>query len=191
MGQSNLEEQVQSEIFFDQDEKLLCTAGTPQLERFLKTGKARKSFAVLSDQAVYCKGKCSVSRDRRSYTTQQTDFRIDLEEFQGLRYLQRKNQIFLTFGFFFLLLGPALLVLDKIIHFGEEIALNPTLDAVICLLLSGVFFLFYSIHTKTMLELIHTNGSIGLALYDLSEKEEHLFIRYLRAFLRSRDTTTT
>ena len=187
MAQSNREEQVRGEIFLDQDEKLLCTAGAPQLERYLEKGKVSKSFAVLSDRAIYCKGKCCVSRDRRSYTTRQTDFRIDLEEFQGLKYLQHRNQLLLTLAFFFLLLGPALLILDRVIRFGDGIVLNPTLDAVICLLLSGVFFLLYNIHKKTLLELVHTNGSIGLPLRDLPEKEEHLFLRYLRAFLLSRE----
>lgn len=187
MAQSNREEQVRGEIFLYKDEKLLCTAGIPQLERYLEKGKVSKSFAVLSDRAIYCKGKCCVSRDRRSYTTCQTDFRIDLEEFQGLKYLQHKNQLLLTLAFFFLLLGPALLILDRATHLGEGIFLNPTLDAVICLLLSGVFFLLCNIHKKTLLELLHTNGSIGLPLRDLPEKEEHLFLRYLRAFLRSRE----
>ena len=187
MAQPNREEQVRGEIFLDQTEQLLCTAGSRQLTRFLETGKTGKCFAVLSDRAVYCKGKCRVSRDRRNYVTKQTDFRLDLEEFQALKYLQQTNPVLLSLAFFFLLLGPALLRLDKLINFGEGIVLNPSLDAVICLLLSGVMFLLYSIHKKTLLELIHTNGSIGLDQGALPEKEERLLIRYLRAFLRSRE----
>ncbi len=186
MAQPNLEERVRGEIFLDQNEQLLCTAGSQQLDRFLDTGKQRKCFAVLSDRAIYCKGKCSVSRDRRHYYTRLTDFRIDLEEFQGLKYLTRKSQTLLALAFFFLLLGPTLLLLEKLLGFSEQTVLNPTLDAVICVLLAGIFFLLYSIHKKTMLELVHTNGSLGLDLRDLPEKEERLFIRYLRAFLNSR-----
>ena len=106
-------------------------------------------------------------------------------EFQGLKYLQRKNQLLLTLAFFFLLLGPALLLLDKLSDFGARVVLNPTLDAVLSILLAGVFFLLYSIHQKTLLELIHTNGSIGLELKALPQKEERLLIRYLRAYLNS------
>lgn len=183
MAQSNLEERLRGEIFLDASEQFLCVAGSPQLNAYLDKGKTGKGFAVLSDQAVYCKGKCSVSRDRRHYATRNTDFRLDLREFQALKYLQRHNQVLLTLGFFFLLLGPALLLLDKLTGFGANTVLNPTLDAVICVLLAGVFLLLYSIHKKTLLELIHTNGSLCLNLRDLPEKEERLLIRYLRAYL--------
>lgn len=191
MAQSNLEEQLRGEVFLDPSEQFLCAAGSPQLKTFLEKGRTGKGFAVLSDQAVYCKGRCSVSRDRRRYTTQKTDFRLDLQELQAIKYLPRRNQVLLTLAFFFLLLGPALLMLDKLTKFGEGIVLNPTLDAVICVLLAGVFFLLYSIHKKTLLELIHTNGSIGFNLRDLPEKEERLLIRYLRAYLNSLDQSDT
>lgn len=187
MAQPIREEQVRGEIFLDQNEQLLCTAGSQQLARYLEKGKTGKCFAVLSDRAVYCKGKCRVSRDRRRFTTKQTDFRIDLEEFQGLKYLQHTNPVLLSFAFFFLLLGPTLLLLDKLVSFSEGLPLNTTLDAVLCILLSGVFFLLYSIHKKTLLELVHTNGSIGLEERVLPEKEERLLIRYLRAYLTSRE----
>ena len=187
MQQSILEERVRGEIFLDADEKLLCVAGSHQLDSFLEKGKQKKSFAVLSDRAVYCKGKCVVSRDRRFYQTKQTDFRLDLEEFKDIKILPQRNQILLTLAFFFLLLGPTLLLLDKLTNYGENIVLNPTLDAVICLLAAGVFFLRYSIHQKTLLELIHTNGSIGLDQGCLPQKEERLLLRYLRAFLNSRN----
>lgn len=193
MAQSIPDEKIRGEIFLDPSEKHLCTAGSSQLRRFLTKGARGKGFAVLSDRAVYCKGKCTVSRNRGSYQTRQTDFRLDLEEFQGLKYLQKKKPIFLVFFFLFLLLGPTLLLLDKLIHYSEGIqlgekliTLNPLLDAVICLLLAGVFFLLYSIHQKSLLELKHTNGSVCLDLRYLPEKEERLLIRYLRAFLSSR-----
>lgn len=188
MPQAFNEDQVRGEIFLEPNEKLLCVAGSPQLETFLEKGKVKKCFAVLSDRAVYCKGQCCVSRNRRNYITKQTDFRLDLEEFQGLKYLQRKNQVLLSLAFFFLLLGPVLLLLDKLTNFGEGIVLKPTLDAVICVLLAGVFFLLYSIHRKTLLELLHTNGSVGLDLRALPQKEERLLIRYLRAYLNALET---
>lgn len=188
MPQSNLEERVRGEIFLDADEKLLCVAGSRQLDAFLDRGKLGKCFAVLSDRAVYCKGKCTVSRDRHAYQSKQTDFRLDLEEFKDLKILPKRNQIFLALAFFFLLLGPTLLLLDKLSNFAVAgIVLNPILDAVVCLLAAGVFFLLYSIHQKTLLELLHTNGSIGLDLRCMPQKEERLLIRYLRAFLNSRD----
>ena len=187
MPQSILEERVQGEIFLDADEKLLCVAGSQQLDSFLEKGKLKKCFAVLSDRAVYCKGKCTVSRDRRFYQTRQTDFRLDLEEFKDIKILPQRNQIFLSLAFFFLILGPTLLLLDKVTDFGKGIAFQPTLDAVISILAAGVFFLLYSIHQKTLLELLHTNGSIGLDQSCLPGKEERLLLRYLRAFLTSRD----
>ena len=185
MPQAFDEARVRGEIFLEPNEKLLCVAGSQQLETYLEKGKVKKCFAVLSDRAVYCKGKCCVSRNRRNYLTKQTDFRLDLEEFQSIKYLSRRNQVLLSLAFFFLLLGPALLVLDKLSGFGEKVAFNPTLDAVLCLLLSGVFFLLYSIHQKTLLELLHTNGSICLDLNALPQKEERLLIRYLRAYLNA------
>lgn len=194
MAQSIHEDKIRGEIFLDPAEKYLCAAGTPQLRKYLTKGKLGKCFAVLSDRAVYCKGRCTVSRNRGSYQNRQTDFRLDLEEFQGLKYLQKKKPVFLVFVFFFLLLGPTLLLLDKLIHFSDGIALgekvitlNPLLDAVICLLLAGVFFLLYVIHQKSLLELRHTNGSVCLDLRRLPDKEERLLIRYLRAFLSSRE----
>ena len=187
MAQSNHEERVRGEIFLEPEEKLLCTAGSQDLEQFLAKGKTGRSFAVLSDRAIYCKGRCRVSRDRRKYQSKNLDFRIDLEEFQGLKYLQHKNQVLLTLAFFFLLLGPTLVLLDKLSHFGDGIVLNPILDGAVCVLLAGVFFLLYSIHKQNLLELLHTNGSICLDLRAIPEKEERLFIRYLRAFLNSRE----
>jgi hypothetical protein len=191
MAQPIQEERVQGEIFLEPNEKLLCAAGSKQLQRYLNNGKLGRCFAVLSDRAIYCKGKCSVSRDRRHYTTKKTDYRIDLEEFQGVKYLRQKNPVLLSLTFFFLLLGPTLVLLDKLIGFGENTILNPTLDAAICILLSGVFFLLYSIHTKTQLELMHTNGALCLDVRALPEKEERLLIRYLRAFLNSRENPET
>ncbi len=177
------EETLRNELFLEPDEKYLCTAGTPQLASYLKNGRLGKCFAVLSDRAVYCKGKCAVSRDRHNYQMKKTDFRLDLEEFQGMKYLPKKNQILLSLAFFFLLLGPVLVLLDKLTNFSEGLVINPMLDGAICLLLAGVFFLLYSIHKKTLLELLHTNGSLCLNLRDLPEKEERLLIRYLRAYL--------
>jgi len=179
------EDQIQGEIFLENDEKYLCAAGSPQLRSYLKNGRLGKCFAVLSDRAVYCKGKCAVSRDRRNYQTKKTDFRLDLQEFQGMKYLPKRNQVLLSLAFFFLLLGPVLVLLDKLTHFGEGLVINPMLDGAICLLLAGVFFLLYSIHKKTLLELIHTNGSLGLDLRAMPEKEARLLIRYLKAYLSS------
>ncbi len=179
------EEQIQGEIFLENDEKYLCTAGTPQLFSYLKNGRLGKCFAVLSDRAVYCKGKCAVSRDRRNYQMKKTDFRLDLQEFQGMKYLPKRNPVLLSLAFFFLLLGPVLVLLDKLTHFSEGLVINPMLDGAICLLLAGIFFLLYSIHKKTLLELIHTNGSLGLDLRVMPEKESRLLIRYLKAYLNS------
>ena len=191
MAQPINEEQIRGEIFLNQDEQYLCTAGSLQLERFLSKGKLGRCFAVLSDQAIYCKGRCRVSRDRRHYTTRKTDFRIDLEEFQNVKYIRRKKPFLLSLACFFLLLGPTLLLLDKAVEFGKDIALNPTLDAAICILLAGVFFLLYSIHQTTFLELLHTNGAICLDEKPLPDKEERLLIRYLRAYLNSRENPET
>ena len=187
MSQPIKEEQIQGEVFLNQDEQYLCAAGSTQLERFLAKGRLGSGFAVLSDRAIYCKGRCSVSRDRRRYTTQKTDFRIDLEEFQDVKYVRRKKPFLLSLACFFLLLGPSLLLLDKAIGFGKNIVLNPLLDAAICILLAGIFFLLYSIHQKTFLELLHTNGAICLDEKPLPDKEERLLIRYLRAYLKSRE----
>ena len=191
MAQPINEEQIRGEIFLNQEEQYLCAAGTPQLERYLAKGKLGSCFAVLSDHAVYCKGKCSVSRDRRHYNTKKTDFRIDLEEFQGIKYLRRKQPVLLSLAFFFLLLGPVLVLLDSLVNFSEGIVLNPILDAAICILLAGVFFLLYNIHQKNLLELVHTNGAICLDVKVLPEKEERLLIRYLRAYLNSQENPET
>ena len=187
MAQPINEEQIRGEIFLNQDEQYLCAAGTSQMERFLSKGKLGRCFAVLSDRAIYCKGRCQVSRDRRRYSTEKTDFRIDLEEFQGVKYLRRKKPVLLSLAFFFLLLGPVLVLLDMLVNYGDGIVLNPILDAAICILLAGVFFLLYSIHQTTQLELLHTNGAICLDERALPEKEERLLIRYLRAYLNSRE----
>ena len=191
MAQPINEEQIRGEIFLNQDEQYLCAAGTSQMERFLSKGKLGSCFAVLSDRAIYCKGKCSVSRDRRHYNTKKTDFRIDLEEFQGIKYLRRKQPVLLSLAFFFLLLGPVLVLLDMLVNYGDGIVLNPILDAAICIRLAGVFFLLYSIHQTTQLELLHTNGAICLDERALPEKEERLLIRYLRAYLNSVENPET
>ena len=191
MAQPINEEQIRGEIFLNQDEQYLCAAGTPQLERYLGKGKLGRCFAVLSDRAIYCKGRCSVSRDRRHYNTKKTDFRIDLEEFQAIKYLRRKKPVLLSLAFFFLLLGPVLVLLDSLVNFSEGTVLNPVLDAAICLLLAGIFFLLYNIHQKNLLELVHTNGAICLDVKVLPEKEERLLIRYLRAYLNSRENPET
>ena len=167
MALPNEAERISGEIFLDQDETLLCVAGKKQLNSFLNTGKPRKGFAVLSDRAIYCRGKFRVSRDRRHYRTESTNYRIDLEEFDAVKVLRQRNPVWITLAFFFLLLGL-------------------TLDAVLCILLAGVFSLIYLIHTKNLLEFIHTNGSMGLDRNMIPEKEERLLIRYLNAYLNNR-----
>ncbi len=186
MALPNEVERICGEIFLDQDETLLCVAGKKQLDAFLNSGKAGKGFAVLSDRAIYCKGKYRVSRDRRHYHTESTNFRIDLEEFDAVKYLQQRNPVLIALSFFFLLLGPVLLLLDNLLDFGTSTVLNLTLDAVLCVLLAGVFFLLYLIHSRNLLEMIHTNGSMGLDRRGLPEKEERLLIRYLNAYLNNR-----
>lgn len=187
MSQSILEEKVRDDIFLEPDEKLLCVVGREQLKNYLMNEKHKKCFAVLSDRAVYCKGKCTVSRDRRFYQTVKTNFRLDLEEFKDIKYLPQNNQVLLSLTFFFLILGPVLLLLDKLTHYGTKSFFTPRLDAIICILLAGVFYLLYSIHRKTLLELLHTNGSISLNQSYLPQKEARTLIRYLRAFLNDRD----
>ena len=187
MAQPISQEKIRGAIFDDPSEQYLCVAGSKQMEKFVRSGKPKKGFAVLSDRAIYCKGTCQVSRDRRKFRKDTRGRRIGLDDFEGMKYLQQKNPVLLTLAFFFLLLGPALLLLDKVLSFGERIALNPTLDGVICILLAGVFFLLYLIHKKNLLELLHTNGSLGIDTQFLPPKEEKLLIRYLRAYLNSRE----
>ena len=186
MALPNEAERISGEIFLDQDETLLCVAGKKQLNSFLNSGKPRKGFAVLSDRAIYCKGKFRVSRDHRHYRTESINYRIDLEEFDAVKYLQQRNPVWITLAFFFLLLGPVLLLLDNMLDFESTTALNLTLDAVLCILLAGVFSLIYLIHSKNLLELLHTNGSMGLDRNMIPEKEDRLLIRYLNAYLNNR-----
>lgn len=180
-------EEIRSEIFQDPKEQHLCTAGSRQLDRYLESGRSKRGFAVLSDQALYCKGNWYVSRDRRRYRKQKTNFRLELSEFQGMKTQQRRIPLLLVLALMFLLLGPAVLLLDQVTGFGEHTVLNPALDAVISLLLAGIFFLLYSIHRRSLLVLLHTNGALGLDENHVPEKEEKLLVRYLRAYLNAQE----
>lgn len=180
-----IEEEIRSGIFQDPMEQYLCAAGSRQMDRFLSRGKSKRGFAVLSDRALYCKGSWFVSRDRRRYRKQKTNFRLELSEFQGMKTQQRRKPLLLVLALVFLLLGPAVLLLDQVTGFGENTVLNPVLDAVICLLLAGIFFLLYSIHRRSLLVLLHTNGALGLDEKHVPEKEEKQLVRYLRAYLSS------
>lgn len=181
-------EEIRSEIFQDPMEQHLCTAGSRQLDRYLQGRKSKRGFALLSDQALYCKGSWYVSRDRRHYRKQKTNFRLELSEFQGMKTLQRRIPLLLVLALVFLLMGPAVLLLDQVTGFGEHTVLNPVLDGVICLLLAGIFFLLYSIHKKSLLVLLHTNGALGLDENSVPEKEEKLLLRYLRACLNAQES---
>lgn len=176
---------IKEEIFDVPKEELLCVAGKRQLTRFLKNGKLKEGFVVLSDHAIYCKGDLNISRDHRHFERQKTEIRVQLEEFQTVKYLHQKGSFLLFLGFFFVILGPALLLLEQWTSISKYITLNLTLDAVLCELTAGLCFMLYSIHGIKMLELIHTNGSIGIDLRFIPEKEERLLIRYLRACLNN------
>ena len=93
-------------------------------------------------------------------------------------------------GFFLVILGPTLLLLNQRTSLASQSALNLTLDGILCELAAVVCFLLYNIHGTKMLELIHTNGSVGLDLRTIPEKEERLLIRFLRAFLNNVDTAS-
>ena len=183
MAQSIHEDKIRGEIFLTEQEQYLCTAGNQQMERYLATGKVKKCFAVLSDRAIYCKGPCYVSRDRRRFQKKDTDFRLDLQEFKDMKYLERKSPVLLTLAFIFLLLGPLVLLLDLLTGFGDGIVLNPTLDAVILLLLSAICFMLYLIHQKDLLEraILWQRGSY--VFYGVSENAkawEELFLSRIR-----------
>ena len=183
MANTNEARRIKEEIFDAPKEKLLCVAGKRQLNRYLRSGKLKEGFVVLSDHAIYCKGELGISRDRRHFEKKKTELRINLEEFQTVKYLNQKKNLLLFLGFFLVILGPTLLLLNQRTSLASQSALNLTLDGILCELAAVVCFLLYNIHGTKMLELIHTNGSVGLDLRTIPEKEERLLIRFLRAFL--------
>ena len=190
MANTNEARRIKEEIFDAPKEKLLCVAGNRQLNRYLRSGKLKEGFVVLSDHAIYCKGELGISRDRRHFEKQKTELRINLEEFQTVKYLNQKKNLLLFLGFFLVILGPTLLLLNQRTSLASQSALNLTLDGILCELAAVVCFLLYNIHGTKMLELIHTNGSVGLDLRTIPEKEERLLIRFLRAFLNNVDSAS-
>ena len=115
------------------------------------------------------------------------EYRIDVPDIAGVKYVRRNPSWLLSLCYFFLILAPVVLILELLTHFSASTSLTPIIDVVICLLLSGCFGLIYLLHRKTYLQISYSRGSISLDATGFPEAEEQLFVRNLRALLSAWD----
>lgn len=188
MANMDLESQVREQVFADPtQENYVCTAGQASLKQYLHSGKLDKGFAVLSDFSVYCKGKCLVQKKGESPRKRLVEYRIDVPDIAGVKYVRRNPSWLLSLCYFFLILAPVVLILELLTHFSESTSLTPIIDVVVCLLLSACFGLIYLLHRKNYLQITYSRGAISLNANDLPDTEERLFVKNLRALLSAWD----
>ena len=188
MAMMDVESQVRQQIFADpEQERFVCAVGQSALKQYLNSGKLASGFAVLSDFSVYCKGKCLIRKRGDSPHSRLVEYRIDVPDIAGVKYVRRNPSWLLSLCYFFLILAPVVLILELLTHFSASTSLTPIIDVVICLLLSGCFGLIYLLHRKTFLQISYSRGSISLDATGFPEAEEQLFVRNLRALLSAWD----
>ncbi len=188
MAQSSLETQIRRQIFADPDQEVIeSILGKPQLIKFLKDGKLSSAFAVLSNLSVYCKGRCRVKKKGASAQNRLVEYRIDISEISDVRHIRRNPSWLLTFCYFFLILAPALMLLELLADFGSSLHLSPILGMLVCLLIAGVFALIYFLRKKVYLQISYSNGSISLDSANLPETEERAFVAQLKQQLAEWD----
>ena len=181
MNNTELAALAANRLFEDpQEENLLCIAGARQLERFLQKGKAKKSFAVLSDRRFYLMHssyRVLGGRIRKEKGSQW----IDTLGLRRVSIITRQSSWLLALCFFFLLLAPVMVLLDLIADIGEYTALTPLLDAVVSLLLAAVCFLLYSSSKQRLLTVAGKEGVFAIDSQNLLKQEEEALIRSLRS----------
>lgn len=192
MTQPNLPDQIRNDIFEEpRVERYVCAAGTKQITKYLGNHKLGKCFAVLSDYALYCKGRCLVSRRDGKTKKRTVDYRLDLPVIESVKLVSRKPFWCLGLCFFFLILAPLLLIVDRLTGYGDATALTPKLDAVICLALSLIFLLTYYIRKKRLLRIKFQGGALAIDSAELPRREEHHLIRQLRLLLEQQNPTAS
>lgn len=188
MSQFSLEDQVRQQMFADPEQELVeSVVGKPQLVKYMKNGKLSHAFAVLSNLSVYCKGRCRVRKRGAAPITRTVEYRIDISEISDIRHVRRNPTWILSFCFFFLILAPAVMLLELLGDIGKDIHLSPILGMLVCLLLAGIFALIYFVRKKVFLQISYSNGSIGLDSAYLPDTEERAFIAKLKQQLAEWD----
>ena len=188
MSASSLESRIRQQIFADPDQEILESAvGKPQLMKYLQEGKLSNPFAVLSNYSVYCKGRCLVRKKGVAPQKRLVEYRIDISEISDIRHVRRNPSWLLTFCYFFLILAPALMLLELLAGFGSSLHLSPILGMLVCLMLAGIFALIYFLRKKVYLQISYTNGSVSLDSAFLPEAEEHAFVAQLKQQLAAWD----
>lgn len=188
MAQTNLESRVRQQIFADPDQEVIeSVVGKSQLVKFLNYGKLSRAFAILSNLSVYCKGRCMIRKKGTSPQTRLVEYRIDISEISDVRLVRRNPSWLLTICFFFLILAPALMLLELLAGFGSKWNLSPVLGMIVCLMFAGFFALLYFIRKKVFLQISYTNGSISLDSAYLADAEERAFIAQLKQQLAEWD----
>lgn len=171
-------------IFADpQQERYICTAGTASLQSYLDKKKLDKGFAVLSDYSVYCKGFWRVRKKNQPESNRLIEYRIDVPEIAGVKFVRRDPSWLLGLCLFFLTLAPVLLLLDFIPNFSKRFPLTPVVDAAVCLLLGLCFLLFFLLHRKKLIQISYSNGSVLLDGTGIPVEEQTFFVRKLRELL--------
>lgn len=188
MSQFSLEDQVRQQMFADPDQEVLeSVVGKPQLVKYMKGGKLSHAFAVLSNLSVYCKGRCRIRKRGASPATRLVEYRIDISEISDVRHVRRNPTWILSFCFFFLILAPAVMLLELLGDVGKSLNLSPILGMLVCLLLAGIFALIYFLRKKVFLQISYTNGSISLDSAYLPDTEERAFVAQLKQQLAEWD----
>lgn len=188
MAMMDVESHVRQQIFADpEQENFVCAVGQSALKQYLNSGRLGRGFAVLSDFSVYCKGRCLIQKRGSSAHNRLVEYRIDVPDIAGVKFVRRNPSWLLSLCYFFLILAPVVLILELLTHYSASTSLTPILDVVICLLLSGCFGLIYLLHRKTFLQISYSRGSISLDATALPETEVRLFARNLRALLSAWD----
>lgn len=190
MTQPNLPDQIRNDIFEEpRVERYVCAAGTKQIKKYLGNHRLGKCFAVLSDYALYCKGRCLVSRRDGKTKKRTVDYRLDLPVIESVKLVSRKPFWCISLCFFFLILAPLLLIVDRLTGYGEATVLTPKLDAVICLALSLIFLLVFYIRKKRLLRVKFQGGALAIDSADLPQREEQQLIRQLRQLMEQQNPT--
>ena len=191
MAQPIIEKRVREQIFADpQQENYICTAGTKYMNRFLESGRLGKAFAVLSDCSVYCKGKFLVQKKGAPAAKRLAEYRVDIPEISSVKHVRTHHSWLLVLSILFLILAPLMPVVEPLINKmirPKKLPLTPWIDAVVCLLIAGVFCLLFFLHRKTLLQISYSRGKISLDAGKLPPAEERTFVKKLRTLLAAWD----
>lgn len=154
-----------TDLFVSRDERLIAVLGNNTAQTFFATGFLGNGFAILSDRRVYFRGSCLLRTGKR-FSTIKEERVVDVGSVTETGFIHC-NPIWR-------LVITVLFAFSALLLIGYSLILSLILFA-----LSAVVFLSHRAAKRTVFEISHAGGGIGLDLRWITPQEADFFQKSL------------